>query len=180
MKKFIKLGLLLTVFLLLILAANVQAQDTPVEQTTYKDWITDNPNAEADIKVVADYLNALVEGDIEKALTLLADEYTEVGPTVADTLNKEKVITGWEGNYLNHSNRKIEFANVTFRVLQGNPKGDWVTVWGTYSFTQQSKDINLVFQYTGKVTNGKIIAGVIYYDRLQVYQTLGYKLTPPE
>jgi len=65
-------------------------------------------------------------------------------------------------------------------VLSGNLKGEWVSVWGTYSFTQDGKNLSFPFQYTARVTGGKIDTDRVYYDRLYIFQTLGYKLTPPE
>ena len=180
MKKIFNFSLLTTALLITILAFSVQAQDALTNGNTYKEWIGENPNADTDITVVRDFLNSIVNGEIEKAKTLLADEYQELGPSATDTLSKENVINGWKENYLKHTNRKIGFVNVTFRALQGEAKGDWVTVWGNYSFTQNEKKIKLPFQYTAKVSNGKIINSVIYYDRLSIMQTLGFKLTPPE
>jgi len=65
-------------------------------------------------------------------------------------------------------------------VLSGNLKGEWVSVWGTYSFAQDGKNLSFPFQYTARVTDGKIDTDRVYYDRLYIFQTLGYKVTPPE
>ena len=62
----------------------------------------------------------------------------------------------------------------------GDLKGNWVSLWGDYSFTQNGKDLKFPFQYTARVTKGKIDIDRIYYDRLYILQTLGYKVTPPE
>ena len=52
--------------------------------------------------------------------------------------------------------------------------------WGTYSFTQNGKNISFPFQYTAKVANGRIVGDAIYYDNKYILETLGYKITPPE
>lgn len=59
MKKMIKLNLLFVTIFLTIFATIVQAQSTPAAQPPYKDVVVDNPNAETDMKVVSDFINAL-------------------------------------------------------------------------------------------------------------------------
>ena len=77
-------------------------------------------------------------------------------------------------------NRKVSFVQLTSRVKVGPYKGDWVSLWGNYSFTQDGKAITFPFQQQCKVTDGKVMMSIIYYDRLAVRQELGYKIVPPE
>jgi ketosteroid isomerase-like protein len=146
----------------------------------YKDAIVDNPNAEADIKVVGDFMKACVSGDLDKAKSLLAPNYKGRGPSSLDSTNVEKTMATWQANYKIHSNRKVGFVAQTFRSTSGSTKGDWVSVWGTYTFTQMEKTIQLPFQYTAKVADGKIVGDLSYFDNLSVARQLGYKVTPPE
>jgi ketosteroid isomerase-like protein len=180
MKKMKKLSLLLTAFLLLNFAVKLQAQTTPANQSSNAEWIADNPDADADIKVVRDFLHAIADGDLKIVSNLLADEYKGNGPSPADSTTKEKTISTWKENYNTQKNRKIGFVNTTFRVLQGNLKGDYVSVWGNYGCTVNDKNISFPFQFTAKVTNGKIESSKIYYDNLYIRQALGYTLTPPK
>lgn len=149
-------------------------------QLAYKDAIVENPNAEADIKVVGDYVKALVSGDQDKAKSLLAPNYKGRGPSSLDSTNVEKTLATWQANYKVQTDRKVGFVTQTFRSTSGNTKGDWVSVWGTYTYTQMEKTIQLPFQYTAKVADGKIVSDLIYFDNLSVARQLGYKLTPPE
>ena len=152
------------------------AQDS---SQTYKDMVGDNPNAEADIKVVSDFVNSLVSGDTVKAKAILADTYMGYGPSPDDSSNSEQEIIAWQQNYKTQSNRKISFVTETFSVKSGDLKGDWVALWGDYSFTQDGKDIKFPLQYTARVNNGKIETDRVYYDRLYIVQKLGFKVTPP-
>ena len=77
-------------------------------------------------------------------------------------------------------NRKVSFVTQTFKVLLGDLKGSWVSLWGNYSFTQGGKNVSFPFQYTARVSSGKIDTDRIYYDRMFIMQTLGFKVTPPE
>lgn len=58
---------------------------TQAQTPSYKDLVVDNPNAEADMKEVGDYANALVTGDLKKAKSLLAKTYMAYGPGSTDS-----------------------------------------------------------------------------------------------
>jgi predicted SnoaL-like aldol condensation-catalyzing enzyme len=180
MKKTIKTNLFFVALLLTIVATTTQAQLSPSSQPRYKDMILENPDAEADIKVVSDFVNSVVSGDLDKAKSLLSANYKGHGPALTDSVTSEQTISAWKENYKMQSNRKVGFVAETFRVASGNLKGDWVAVWGDYSFTQGDKNLSFPFQYTARVANAKIDTDRIYYDRLSVLQTLGYTLTPPK
>ncbi|HNP24976.1 MAG TPA: hypothetical protein PKM63_21580 [Panacibacter sp.] len=168
---------ILLAFLLLFSTSSLRAQDGNAMH--HKDYIGENPTADADIKVVSDYTNAVVSGDLVKAKSLLAASYMGYGPGPVDSANVNKEMQSWETNYTTQTNRKVEFITQTFRVLNGDLQGNWVSVWGTYYFTTDGKDIKLPYQSTMHVTNGKIDRSIIYFDLLSVFQKLGYTLTPP-
>lgn len=168
--------------LFMFFGSNIEskAQASAASQASYKDLVGDNPNAEADMTVVSTYINALVGGELEKAQSLMAANYKGYGPATTDSTNREKVISEWRENNQVQANRKVSFVTQTFRVKSGNLEGDWVSLWGDYSFSQNGKEVTIPFQYTARVSNGKIATDRIYYDRLQVMQTLGFKISPPD
>lgn len=179
MKKALTTTLFLASLLLTVATSSVQAQTKPASQPRYKDTMEANPNADADIKVVSEYVNTLVGGNVDKAKMLLASNYKGHGPSTIDSTTTEQLVSQWKQNYEVQSNRKFPYVAETFRVKSGSLKGTWVSLWGNYSFTQNGKNVTFPVQYTARVTNGKIDRDHIYYDRLHVLQTLGYKLTPP-
>ena len=179
MKKISTPALLFAALLLAAAAPPALAQTKAPAPVRYQDAMGANPNADADIKLVREYVNTLVGGNTGKAKMLLADNYKGYGPSAVDSSTSEKVVSSWEQNYKIESNRKIGFVAETFRVKSGALKGNWVALWGNYSFTQNGKNATFPFQYTARVTNGKIDVDRIYYDRLFVLQTLGYSLIPP-
>ena len=179
MKKSIKLNLLFATLLLTVFTMMAEAQSASSAQPRYKDVVVENPEAEADMKVVGDFVNSLTSGDLDKAKSLLADKYKGYGPAPVDSTTTEQMISTWKENYKTQSNRKVGFVTQTFRVLSGNLKGDWVSLWGDYSFTQNGKNVSFPFQYTARVSDGKIDTDRIYYDRMYILQALGYKVTPP-
>jgi len=180
MKKTIRLSLLFATLLLTVFATRTQAQPAQTSQSSYKDVVVENPDADADIKIVGDFLSSLASGDLEKAKSLLSEEFKGYGPAPTDSSTTEQTINSWKELYKTQTNRKVGFVTTTFRVLSGNLKGDWVSVWGNYSFTEDGKNISFPFQYTARVTEGKIDTDFTYYDRLYILETLGYKVTPPE
>ncbi|HEY2581207.1 MAG TPA: hypothetical protein VGI43_05355 [Mucilaginibacter sp.] len=174
-----------TIKLFLFLAATIFAASTiraqaqtaaPIHQ---KDFIGENPTADADIKTVSDYTNWIVAGDADKAKGLLAAGFKGYGPAPIDSVTADQEIAAWQENYKNTSNRKVDFVTETFRVLSGNLQGNWVSTWGDYTFTESGKTVKFPFQCTYHVTNGKIDISRIYYDRTYILMQLGYTLTPP-
>ncbi len=180
MKKVIQLNLIFATIFLTLFATIAHAQSTPSAQPRYKDVVVDNPNAETDMKVVSDFINALTNDNLDKAKSLLAERYKGYGPSPLDSTTTERTINSWKESNKIQLNRKVSFVTQTFRVLLGDLKGNWVSVWGDYSFTQNGKNVSFPFQYTARVINGKIDTDRIYYDRMFVLQTLGYTVTPPE
>lgn len=178
MKKTIQISVLMAA-LLLTVSVNMHAQTAKPKDSTYKDFVGDNPTADKDIKIVGDFVNALVAADFTRARSLMATGYKGFGPGPLDSANTEQTIANWKANDSTQSDKKVDFAPVTFRVFSGNEKGNWVTMWGNYSFGQNGKTVKFPFQYTAHVTNGKIDYDVTYFDRLYIMQALGYTLTPP-
>jgi hypothetical protein len=176
MKRTLTAGLLFMAFFAGLSPAQVKAQ---AKEPAYKDMVGLNPTAEADIKVVSDLLNAFTSGDLDKARNLLAPGYLGHGPSPLDSVTADQSINNWRENYKTQLNRKVSFIPETFRVLQGDLKGNWVSIWGDYTFSSNGKTVTFPFQYTGHVTGGKVDRDVIYYDRLYIMQTLGYTLAPP-
>ena len=179
MKKTIKTGILMAVLILAAFVPSAKAQTTSSEMK-YSDMVGPNPDAEADIKVVSDYLNTLLMvGDVDKATSMLTSNYMSYGPGPEDSAGLQKTIDTWKKNVTMQQNRKAGFVQETFNVKSGEQAGHWVSVWGSYSCTQNGKDLKFPFQYTAHVTNGKIDKDLIYYDELYIVKALGYTVTPP-
>ncbi len=156
------------------------AQFTFSQDMGYSETVALNPTYEEDIKVVTNYVDAITNNKMDVVSSLLADDYQGTGPSNGDISTKTEVITSWTESHKKRTNQKNEYVYNTFRVLNGDLKGDWVSIWGTYMFTEQGKDITLPYQFTAEVKNSKIQRSVIYYDNLAVVQAMGYEITPPK
>ena len=166
---------------ILFMAASAQAQNAPANAPRYKDVVVDNPMAEADIKVVSDFVNALtLSGDQAKARSLVSPSFMGHGPAPTDSANIDQTLKNWSESYKTQMNRKNNFVTQTFQVTMGNLKGNWVSVWGDYSFTENGKTVTFPYQYTARVADGKIVTDRVYYDRMYILTQLGYKVSPPE
>jgi len=155
-------------------------QNSFAQAKSYQETVVENPTANEDLKVVSDYLDALVNNKMAVVESLLSDGYVGTGPSDGDTETKAEHIANWKEAHKVRTNEKNEYVTNTFRVLDGDLKGDWVSTWGTYSFREDGKDIVLPYQFTADVKDGKIQRSVIYYDNLAVVNALGYTITPPE
>gem|GEM_PF-1033679 len=142
----------------------------------YKDFIGENPNAEADMKVVSDFVNACVNEDTIKAKSLLDANYLGFGPSINDSATALEEINAWKENYKIHSDRKVSFITQTYRVLVGDRKGDWVSLMGDYSCTLNEKKMKMPFQLTARLLDGKIVGAITYWDKKYLSETLGYNL----
>lgn len=153
---------------------------TFAQERSYKETVVENPTYEEDIKVVTDYVNAITNNNMAVVESLLADDYVGSGPSNGDTQTKAELIESWKEAHKVRTNENNEYVYNTFRVLEGDLKGDWVSVWGTYTFTENGKDISLPYQFTAHVKDKKIQKSVIYYDNLAVIKAMGYEITPPK
>jgi len=177
MKKSFTTGILIAA---LVVAVNISPLSAQTSTPRYTDMVEDNPSADGDIKIVSDYLNTLlVDGNVDQATSLLAPGFMDYGPGPEDSADLQKTIDTWKQNATIQQNRKVNFVATTFNVKDGGNAGHWVSTWGTYSWTQNGKDLKLPFQYTAHLTGGKIDKDIVYYDPLYIMQKLGYTVTPP-
>jgi ketosteroid isomerase-like protein len=179
MNKTITKGFVLAILMLSIAFTSANAQSDSAKQPHYKDFVGENADADADIKLVSDYVHKLVAGDVDKATAMLASNYKGYGPGPGDSATAQMVAEGWKHSDSVQLNRKDEFVAATFNVKSGDLAGHWVEMWGTYSFTENGKDVKFPYQYSAHLKNGKIDRDYIYYDKLYVLTALGYTVTPP-
>lgn len=168
-----------TVLVAFLFIGQITSAQEEAKSKSFNEIVVPNPDAEEDLKVVTDYLDALVNNKMDVVASLLADDYVSTGPGNGETSTKAEEIANWKEVHKVRTNQKNDYAINTWRVLDGNYKGDWVSIWGTYTFTQNGIEITLPYQYTAMVADGKIQGAGIYYDNLAVVKAMGYTITPP-
>lgn len=149
-----------------------------VGQMTFAQESVPNPTENEDIKVVTDYIDALTNNKMDLAASLMAEDHIGAGPSANETQTKAETIASWKENHKVRTNQKNEYVRNSFRVKGGDLEGDWVSVWGTYTFTQNGIDMELPYQYTAEVKDKKIKRSILYYDKLALNIAMGMELTP--
>jgi len=137
--------------------------------------ITQNPTA----KVVRDYLNAIINNKMDVAENLLSDTCVTTGPSNGESSTKTELIASWKEIHKVRTNPKNEMIHYTWRILEGNYKGDWVGIWGTYTFTESGSEVSVPYNYLAIVEGGKIQGARIFYDRLSILTAMGGTVTSP-
>jgi ketosteroid isomerase-like protein len=177
-KKILIFGLLLTGFGIL----SAQDPGAKIEYKNSNKLVSLNPNADRDLQLVADFAQAIeVDGNIDKARALLDPNAKCYGPDAKDSSNVDDFLKNWEKNYTTNLNRKIDIVQMTWRVLSGYWKGDWVSHWGTYHYTDKDsgKRYDIPYHTIAKIVDGKISDNRSYYDLLGVMLQAGFTLQPP-
>lgn len=167
-------------FFALLLGLSLTSQSTWAQNAP----MTVNPNAQRDIQLVIDYVNAVtVTGDQEKARALVSPSYMAHGPGGADSATIEQTLKNYQQGQKFQINRKNEFSAQSFRIPSGAMQGDWVSLWGYYTYTDThtpaGQTVSFPYQYTAKVDKGKIVRDRLYFDELSVLKQFGFKLIPP-
>lgn len=163
----------------LIIALLFFSQIMLAQVENYKETVVENPTAVEDITVVTNYMDAIISNKMAKAESLLATDYAANGPGYENSTKTEE-INNWKQIHKTRTNQKNDYVYNSFRVLTGDLKGDWVSVWGTYSYVENGVEISLPYQFTASVDGGKIDRSIIYYDRTAIQQKMGYTITPPK
>lgn len=141
--------------------------------------ITQNPTAEEDLKVVMGYLNAIINNKMDVAESLLSDTCVTTGPSNGESSTKTELIDTWKERNKVRTDPKNEMIYYTWRVLEGKYKGDWVGIWGTYTFTESSTEVIVPYNYLAMVEGGKIQEARMFYDKLSILTAMGGTVTPP-
>jgi ketosteroid isomerase-like protein len=176
MKSFKTIVLVLSFLLMLPITTHAQEE----KKKSFNEIVTQNPNAEEDLKAMSAYIDALIDNKLDLAASFLSDDYVQSGPANGETSTKTQNLEDWKEAHTVRTNQKNEYTFNTWRVLDGDYEGDWVSVWGTYTYTQDEKEISLPYQYTANLDKGKIKKAVIYYDNLSVVKALGYTIESPK
>jgi hypothetical protein len=165
--------LLLTISTMLYSCQPKAAADpTPKEVVPYEV----SPNGEANLKVVNDYMQALLTNDQEKAKSLVGESFMSFGPSNKDSLNIEGVTSHWATLAESRSNQDLGIAAATsLRVNEGNLAGEWVHLWGDYSATLNDSDyvFDLAWHAAFAIKDNKIIYGRTWYNSLPIALDLG-------
>src|SRR5438552_13392598 len=104
-------------FFLIGLDVFTQAQTS---EQKFNKMVSLNPNADRDLKILADYTQVLVvEGNQIKARSFIAPDALGHGPGPKDSATVDEEFKKWAQYYTYQLDRKNEYVAMTWRVLEG-------------------------------------------------------------
>jgi hypothetical protein len=180
MKKFNSLSIYLVLACIISLAVfscNEKATTTEAaaEKVTAPPY-EPSPNEEANIKLVSDFIAALVATDDEKAKSMVSNEFMDNGPGKKDSATIDQMTARWATNLKERSNQDpgIYAAN-SLQVNEGDFAGQWVHVWGNYTADVNGSDYkyDVPWHRVFIITDGKISFSQVWYDSLSTALDLG-------
>ncbi len=174
------LSFLLAVF---VIMQGCQIQPEAMEEDAPKGPVEYNPNAGTYIASVQALVDAMLAGDSVALSELTSDDFISIFVTnPMDTASKAEFINDWVSFQTLRSNQQNErLAASALKVNEGDYIGDWVQMWGNYSATLVEQDTSVLIPYfvNLKLTDGKISRMYGYYDRVPIWQAVGYEMIPP-
>lgn len=165
-------------FLLCFISSSLFAQKT----LKHNDVIALSKNADENAAVLNNYLDALVSSDLDRARSLLAADYQEHGPGYEKPMKAGQAIDSWQNSLNQRTDHSIsDRRTLAYREKSGLNEGDWVMGWGVYHWTEKAGGtmVELPYQITARVSDGKLKEARYYYDRAIVRDKMGYIAIPP-
>lgn len=158
---------------------------TPIINTAQEFSATmDFENAEANVAVVSNYVNAVQNEDLETMIAQLADDAKIYGLNAgfSEAMNPSQLSEYYKESFATtkHSiDPNTSYAPI--KVTGGINEGEWVMVWTTDTISNKKtgQEIAIPAQVTCVVEDGKIKMMAHYYDQLNVMTSMGYTLQPP-
>jgi ketosteroid isomerase-like protein len=168
-------GLLLA--MLFFVSSFLIAQKAP----KHNNVITLSKNADQNVAILNEYLDALVSGNGAQAGTYLAPDYREYGPSHDAPLNREQALVSWDASSSQRTAQSItDRRTLAWREKSGPQEGEWVMGWGVYHWKDKANgtDIDMPYQITARVNSGQLTEAHYYYDRAAVRDKMGYVSIP--
>lgn len=185
MKISVKLPVLLLAILMIHGCQNSaeDGQSEDVQDDVTEGPVVYNPNSATYIASVQEFVDAMLYGDSAALADLTSDDFLSVYMTSQlDTVSKDDFIQDWVSFQTTRTNQQNErLAASALKVNEGDYVGDWVQYWGNYSANMVEADTSILIPYflNLKLTDGKISRLYSYYDRVPLWQAVGYQITPP-
>jgi hypothetical protein len=146
------------------------------------DMYTLASNADKNVLLVNNYLDALARGDMNKARSYLASDYVEYGPAASDSMGLDQTLRNWETALNQRSEQAFNQRQLLgVKAKSGPDKGDWVLGRGVYHWKvpNTGTQIDIPFQLTAQINGDKMQKAYLYYDQADVLEKLGYQIIPP-
>jgi len=144
---------------------------------------TTNNNNQKNKALVEKYVQAVEDLDFTTMESMLADNYIGHGPSVNDSINKEKTLENWKNN-IENLYESIDYSksrNIAVAVDSGINKGEWVSNWAELKiiYKKNKNEIVIWANTIYKIDNNKIVKSFTFYNEADVLEQLGYVFINP-
>lgn len=174
MKNLTRYGVLLLIISTIFCACQPKTElaSSPVEVAAYEK----SPDAEANLKIVNEYMDALLTNDQEKLKSFVGEGFMGYGPSRKDSSNIEEIASVWAGISKLRSNQDLGISGMTaLRVNEGQYVGEWVQLWGNYTATLNDGGYayDVPWHSNFFIKDNKIVWTRTWYDSLETALDLG-------
>lgn len=142
-----------------------------------------SPNEEANIKLVSEFIDALISNKQDKVKSLVTGDFMDYGPSIKDSMNIDQLTYAWAKIDSTRANQDAGvFVATSLVVNEGDLAGDWVNVWGTYTANEKSSNYayNAPWHRVFRVKEGKISFSRAWFDNLAISLELGTVIPAPK
>lgn len=165
------------------LAACTTPSPCPPAEEHFKHPVFSIPaEADANIALAENFINALLRADVEAIRAAVAPGYYGNNTFIpSDSSDVEGMIATWMHNDSTRTDQKMtkDLAR-SIEIAEGNEyPGQWVQYWGTYSATDNGtgKPYEVKFIFDANVKDGKLVKSYLWFDRLSSFHQMG--VDPP-
>jgi hypothetical protein len=134
--------------------------------------------AEKNIAVINKYIQAVEDLDYDTMGSLLDENYTGIGPSYGDSINKTNALINWEknANNLYESIKYNKSRTLAVTVTDGDNPGDWVSNWAEVAIRYKGDKGNVVLLANTiyKIKNEKIVESFTFYNEADALEQLGF------
>lgn len=134
------------------------------------------------LTLIQNAVDAISDKDPEAMSSLLHEDFEGYGPAYGDVFNKFTYLAYWGQMWPNFKSIEYNRQRILEQTIEeGEDAGDWVLDWIDFKVTVYNTPNPVTFRsHTAYlVKDGKILKAVSYYNMLDVFEQLGFKLIPP-
>jgi hypothetical protein len=162
-------------------ATTTEEVETEIEETTTRMYDI-SPNEEANIALVNEFIDAILNSRFDEAKSMVTSDYMEKGPSAKDSMNVDQMIARWTAVNSERSNQDAGVLIATSLVVnEGDLAGDWVNIWGDYTATLNGSDYkyDVPWHRVVRIIDGKISYAHAWFDNLAPAMDIGSVVPAP-
>ena len=133
-------------------------------------------NEKANMKLVNEYVDAMMNANADKVKSLVNEGFKEYGPAAKDSMTVDEALAFWENVNKTSADQKAgTLYMIAIQVNEGPLKGDWLDVWGNYTAIDKETKENIIIPWHSAffIENNKISSRRSWWDNLAPSLQLG-------